>query len=121
MAQAFYNRFSNKVSSEAFSSDVVYTAFNNTDADYLAVAQADCRDTTCDTSSTSLTYANNYTKCQCNYREKVDKLTKLKDTKDTSQKNLDDNGEIYSSITMDTINLGIGISMMLGTIYYMNQ
>ena len=86
MAEAFYNRFSNKVSSEAFSSDVVYTAFNNTDADYLAVAQADCMDTTCDTSSASLTYANDYTKCQCNYREKVDKLTKLKDTKNASQK-----------------------------------
>jgi len=121
MAEAFYNRFSNKVSSEAFSSDIVYTAFNNTDADYVAAAQADCTDTTCDTSSTSLTYANDYTKCQCNYREKVDKLTKLKDTNGASQKNLDDNGEIYSSITMDTINLGIGISIMLGTIYYMNQ
>lgn len=116
----FYNRFNNNNTVEPFSNDVVYTSFNKTDAEYVAAAAAsDCTaDTKCPDNPT---YAADYKNCLCEYKNKVDKLTKLKDTKDTSQKNLDDNSEIYSSITMDTINLGIGISIMLGTIYYMNQ
>ena len=117
MAEAFYNRFSNKVSSEAFSSDVVYTAFNKTDAEYVAANGC----TAASTCPPNPDYATDYNECLCEYKNKVDKLTNLKDTNGASQKNLDDNGEIYSSITMDTINLGIGISIMLGAIYYMNQ
>ena len=117
MAEAFYNRFSNKMLSEAFSSDVVYTAFNKTDAEYVAASGCTAQ-STCPPNPD---YTNHYNECLCEYKNKVDKLTNLKDTNGASQKNLDDNGEIYSSITMDTINLGIGISIMLGTIYYMNQ
>jgi hypothetical protein len=113
----FYNRFNNNKTVEPFSNDVVYTSFNKTDAEYVAAsgctANSKCPD--------NPIYANDYNNCLCEYKNKVDKLTKLKDTNGASQKNLDDNGEIYSSITMDTINLGIGISIMLGTIYYMNQ
>jgi hypothetical protein len=114
---AFYNRFNNNKTVEPFSNDVLYNSFSKTDTDYLSAstctADSKCPD--------NPIYTDHYNDCLCEYKNKVDKLTKLKDTKDASQKNLDDNSEIYSSITMDTIHLGIGISIMLGTIYYMNQ
>lgn len=111
----FYNRFNNNKTVEPFSNDYVFNAFSKMDTDYVtatgSIPCTSCSDTTITTDD----------ECKQCYKYKVDKLTNLKDTKDASQKNLDDNSEIYSSITMDNINLAIGISIMLGTIYYMNQ
>ena len=114
MSSAFYNRFNNnKV--EAFSDDIVFSTFSKTDTDYIAAASPqDCTpDKTCS--------SDNIADCQCEYKNKVDKLVKLKSTYGYSQKNLEDSNEIYSSVSMDNINLGIGILIMLATISYMNE
>jgi hypothetical protein len=117
---AFYNRFKNN-NVEAFSNDVVFTAFSNKDPEYISAGD-------------SCTYDKNYTcdsiptkdspklrDCLCDYKKKVDELAMLKSTHDFSKKNLDDSNEIYSSVTMDSINLGIGILIMVATISYMNN
>ena len=111
MSSAFYNRFNNnKV--EAFSDDIVFSTFSKTDTDYIAAAS-------CTTDKTCTT--DNIADCQCEYKNKVDELVKLKSTYGYSQKNLEDSNEIYSSVSMDNINLGIGIFIMLATISYMNE
>lgn len=110
---SFYNRFSNN-NVEAFSNDVVFTAFSKKDVEYTT-------DVHCTPSSEyKCTENTKYSECQCDYTAKVDELTKLKSTHDFSKKNLDDGNEIYSSVTMDNINLGIGILIMVATISYMN-
>ena len=116
MSSAFYNRFNNK-NIEAFSNDVVFTTFSKTDADYK-----DARDCTPNAVCPETgVYETIRPECQCEYKNKVDELVKLKSTYGYSQKNLEDNNEIYSSVTMDNINLGIGILIMLATISYMND
>ena len=110
---AFYNRFSNN-NVEAFSDDVVFTAFSKTDVEYKEAGSCTGNgDYKCTTSET-------YDDCKCHYKAKVDELTKLKSSYDFSKKNLDDGNEIYSSVTLETINLGIGILIMVATISYMN-
>jgi|688.fasta_scaffold587282_2 hypothetical protein len=110
---AFYNRFGNN-NVEAFSDDVVFTAFSKTDVEYREAGSCTGNgDYKCTSSST-------YTDCTCYYKAKVDEFTKLKNTYEFSKKSLDDGNEIYSSVTMDTINLGIGILIMVATISYMN-
>lgn len=112
MSSAFYNRFNNnKV--EAFSDDIVFSTFSKTDTDYIAAASSCTPDKVCTT--------DNIADCQCEYKNKVDELVKLKSTYGYSQKNLEDSNEIYSSVSMDNINLGIGILIMLATISYMNE
>jgi hypothetical protein len=113
MSSAFYNRFNNK-NIEAFSDDIVFSAFSKTDADYKDAVNA--RTCTPDKVCT-----DDIADCRCEYKNKVDELVKLKSTYGYSQKNLEDNNEIYSSVTMDNINLGIGILIMLATISYMND
>ncbi len=114
MSSAFYNRFNNH-NVEAFSDDIVFSAFSKTDADYTdAATSGSCTpDKTCS--------SNNVADCQCEYKNKVDKLVKLKSTYGYSQKNLEDSNEIYSSVSLENVNLGIGILIMLATISYMNQ
>jgi hypothetical protein len=114
---SFYNRFSNN-NVEAFSNDVVFTAFSKMDNEYKDAGNSCSPTVTCpDSAATDAEYAQ----CLCDYRNKVDELAKLKSTHDFSKKNLDDGNEIYSSVTMDNINLGIGILIMVATISYMNQ
>jgi hypothetical protein len=48
-------------------------------------------------------------------------LYEMTDSKERSTKSLKDGDEKYSASVLDSINLGIGISIMLGAIYYMNQ
>ena len=110
MTTAFYERFSDKTHVEAFSADAVFTQFSKTDADY----------TGCDGSTpsegTELAYEE-----KCNYKASVDKLYQLKDAKERSEKSLDDGDQQYAAKVLDSTNLVIGISIMLGAIYYMNQ
>ena len=103
MTTAFYERFSDKTQVEAFSDDAVFTQFSKTDADY----------TGCDGSDT--------TKEKCDYKASVDKLYQLKDAKELTEKSLDDGDQQYAAKVLDSANLVIGISIMLGAIYYMNQ
>lgn len=119
MSSAFYNRFNNN-NIESFSNDILFTTFSKTDADYTdAVTAGTCTpDNTCPIDGS---YNTIRPECQCEYKNKVDELIKLKSTYGYSQKNLEDNNEIYSSVTMDNINLGIGILIMLATISYMND
>ena len=117
MESAFYNRFSNNTGTEAFSTDAVFTQFSTSDPDYIA---ADCNNnpsSECTDSSNQEQDPN----CKCLFKENVDKLALLKDSKDRSSKGLKDGNEINSAKAMDSINLGIGISIMLASIYYMNQ
>ena len=110
MTTAFYERFSDKTHVEAFSADAVFTQFSKTDPDY----------TGCDGSTpsegTELAYEE-----KCNYKASVDKLYQLKDAKEGSEKSLDDGDQQYAAKVLDSTNLVIGISIMLGAIYYMNQ
>jgi hypothetical protein len=113
MSSAFYNRFNNnKV--EAFSDDIVFSAFSKTDTDYTTAAASP-------TCTTDKVCTDDIADCQCEYKNKVDELINLKSTYGYSQKNLEDSNEIYSSVSMDSINLGIGILIMLATISYMND
>lgn len=116
---AFYNRFKNN-NVEAFSNDVVFTAFSNKDPEYID-AGSNCTSSQgykCDSIPTNVTQLN---ECRCAYQKKVDELTNLKNPYNFSKKNLEDNNEVYSSISMDSVNLGIGILIMLATISYMNN
>jgi len=114
MTTAFYERFSDKTHVEAFSADAVFTQFSKTDADY----------TGCDGSTpsevSSAEYKAAYEK-KCEYKDNVDKLYQLKDAKEGSEKSLDDGDQQYAAKVLDSTNLVIGISIMLGAIYYMNQ
>lgn len=115
---AFYNRFKNN-NAEAFSNDVIFTAFSNTDVEYLDAGTCTSNaDYKCDSIPTSIP---TYTDCACLYKRQVDELAKLKSPYNFSKKNLDDKNEIYSSVSMDSINLGVGILIMLATISYMNN
>jgi hypothetical protein len=114
---SFYNRFSNN-NIEAFSNDVVFTAFSKMDNEYKDAGSSCLPTATCVASAAT---DAEYAACLCDYKNKVDELTRLKSTHDFSKKNLDDGNEIYSSVTMDSINLGIGILIMVATISYMNQ
>ena len=120
MASAFYNRFSNNTDTEAFSTDAVFTQFSTSDPDYVETTDA-----TCDVNpSSGCTDSSNQAQelnCKCLFKENVNKLALLKDSKDRSSKGLEDGNEINSAKAMDSINLGIGISIMLASIYYMNQ
>lgn len=110
MTTAFYERFSDKTHVEAFSADAVFTQFSKTDADY----------TGCDGSTPSAENQASYQK-KCEYKNNVDKLYQLKDAKEGSEKSLDDGDQQYAAKVLDSTNLVIGISIMLGAIYYMNQ
>ena len=103
MTTAFYERYSNKTQVEAFSTDAVFIQFSKTDTDY----------TKCDDTETN--------KANCEYKASVDKLYQLKGAKERSEKSLDDGDQQYASKVLDSANLVIGISIMLGAIYYMNQ
>ena len=103
MTTAFYERFSDKTHIEAFSADAVFTQFSKTDPDY----------TGCD--------GTEATQQKCEYKASVDKLYQLKDAKEGSEKSLDDGDQQYAAKVLDSANLVIGISIMLGAIYYMNQ
>lgn len=105
MTTSFYERFSGNQLIEAFSTDAVFTQFSKTD-------DTDYDKNACKTDSNSLA---------CEYKEKVDKLYQFTDSKERSTKSLKDGDEKYSASILDSINLGIGISIMLGAIYYMNQ
>lgn len=117
MESAFYNRFSNNTGTEAFSTDAVFTQFSTSDPDYIA---ADCNANPSSGCTDSADPAQELN-CKCLFKENVDKLALLKDSKDRSAKGLEDGNEINSAKAMDSINLGIGISIMLASIYYMNQ
>jgi hypothetical protein len=104
MTTSFYERFSGNQPIEAFSTDVVFTQFSKTTDDYQEDA--------CTTDSNS---------DDCKYKQNVDKLYEMTDSKERSTKSLKDGDEKYSASVLDSINLGIGISIMLGAIYYMNQ
>ena len=110
MTTAFYERFSDKTHVEAFSADAVFTQFSKTDPDY----------TGCDGSTPSAGTKAAYEK-KCEYKDNVDKLYQLKDAKEGSEKSLDDGDQQYAAKVLDSTNLVIGISIMLGAIYYMNQ
>lgn len=110
MTTAFYERFSDKTQVEAFSDDAVFTQFNKTDPDY----------TGCNGSTPSEGTAVAY-KEKCDYKDSVDKLYQLKDAKELTEKSLDDGDQQYAAKVLDSTNLVIGISIMLGAIYYMNQ
>ena len=110
MTTAFYERFSDKTQVEAFSADAVFTQFSKTDADY----------TGCDGSIPCEGTKEAYEK-KCEYKNNVDKLYQLKDAKEGSEKSLDDGDQQYAAKVLDSTNLVIGISIMLGAIYYMNQ
>lgn len=105
MTTSFYERFSGNQPIEAFSTDAVFTQFSKTDDD--------------DYDASACTKKNNNDECE--YKEKVDKLYQFSDSKERSTKSLKDGDEKYSASILDSINLGIGISIMLGAIYYMNQ
>ena len=120
MASAFYNRFSNNTGTEAFSTDAVFTQFSTSDPYYIEATDATCNanpSSGCTDSADPVQELN----CKCLFKENVDKLALLKDSKDRSAKGLEDGNEINSAKAMDSINLGIGISIMLASIYYMNQ
>lgn len=117
MESAFYNRFSNNIGTEAFSTDAVFTQFSTSDQYYIA---ADCNNNPSSECTDSADPAQELN-CKCLFKENVDKLALLKDSKDRSAKGLEDGNEINSAKAMDSINLGIGISIMLASIYYMNQ
>jgi len=122
MTTAFYERFSDKTHVEAFSADAVFTQFSKTDNDYTG---ANCN--TISSSGCVLDDDGNYIisgkelDCKCLYKEQVDKLYQLKDAKEGSEKSLDDGDQQYAAKVLDSTNLVIGISIMLGAIYYMNQ
>jgi hypothetical protein len=116
MAQAFYNRFLKIGKTEAFSTDVVFTQFSKTDTDYTG---ADCvanPSSYCDPSDDTTVGA-----CKCLYKEKVDQLGEYANSEKRSQKSLDDGDEEYSARAIDILNISIGISIMLVSIYYMNE
>jgi hypothetical protein len=111
MTTAFYERFSDNTQVEAFSADAIFTQFSKTDADYI----------NCDgTPPTDASGIEAYNK-DCNYKDSVDKLYQLKDAKELTEKSLDDGDQQYAAKVLDSTNLVIGISIMLGAIYYMNQ
>jgi hypothetical protein len=129
MAQAFYDRFSRIDKTEAFSTDAVFTQFSKTNMDYTS---ADCvlnPSSGCDTTElddiitdeTEEDYKKNVAACQCLYKEKVDQLGKYAESEKRSQKSLDDSDEEYAALGIDILNMSIGISIMLLSIYYMNE
>lgn len=95
MTTSFYERFLGNQHIEAFSTDAVFTQFSKTDDDDY--------------------------KTDTEYKEKVDKLYQFTDSKERSSKSLKDGDEKYSASVLDSVNLGIGMAIMLGAIYYMNQ
>ena len=116
MAQAFYDRFSNIGNTEAFSTDVVFTQFSKTDVDYTSADCVQNPSSECDPSKAATADA-----CKCLYKEKVDQLEKQGNSEKRSQKSLDDGDEEYAARAIDIINISIGISIMLVSIYYMNE
>ena len=114
MTTAFYERFSDKTQVEAFSADAVFTQFSKTDADYT-----DCDGTPPSDESSEETKAA-YQK-NCDYKDSVDKLYQFRESKELTEKSLDDGDQQYAAKVLDSANLVIGISIMLGAIYYMNQ
>ena len=136
MAQAFYDRFLNTNNTEAFSTDAVFTQFSKTDEDYTsancvlnpssgcdptAVFENTLDDTKEDIDNNTIAKNNNDAACQCLYKEKVDQLGKYADSEKRSQKSLDDSDEEYAALGIDILNMSIGISIMLLSIYYMNK
>lgn len=117
MAQAFYDRFSRTDKTEAFSTDVVFTQFSKTDTDYTSADCVNYPSSNCDTSNVKATADA----CKCLYKEKVDQLGQYSDSEKRSQKSLDDGDEEYAARTIDILNISIGISIMLVSIYYMNE
>jgi len=116
MAQAFYERFSKIGNTEAFSTDAIFTQFSKTDADYTSADCINYPSSECDQSADATTDA-----CKCLYQEKVDQLTKVGDSEKRSQKSLDDGDQAYAARSLDILNLSIGISIMLLSIYYINE
>lgn len=117
MSQAFYERFSNKANTEAFSTDVVFTQFSKTDTDYTSADCAKYPSSGCDRTDIKSTKDA----CKCLYKEKVELLAKVSDAEKRSQKSLDDGDQAYAARSIDILNLSIGISIMLISIYYMNE
>lgn len=123
MTTAFYERFSDKTHVEAFSADAVFTQFSKTDADYTG---ANCNanpSSQCGVDTDGINYIilSKEPNCKCLYKEQVDKLYQFNDSKEVSEKSLDDGGQQYAAKVLDSTNLVIGISIMLGAMYYMNQ
>lgn len=116
MAQAFYNRFSKIGNTESFSTDAIFTQFSKTDVDYTSANCDRNPSSGCNTSDALTAEA-----CKCLYKEKVDKLAKFGDLEKRSQKSLDDEDQIYAARSLDILNISIGISIMLLSIYYMNE
>lgn len=116
MAQAFYDRFLKIGKTEAFSTDVVFTQFSKTDTDYTGADCVNNPSSYCDPSDATTVGA-----CKCLYKEKVDQLGQYSDSEKRSQKSLDDGDEEYAARTIDILNISIGISIMLVSIYYMNE
>ena len=128
MAQAFYDRFLNTNNTEAFSTDAVFTQFSKTDEDYTSANCVLNPSSGCDptavfenTPDDTIDANNNDAACQCLYKEKVDQLGKYADSEKRSQKSLDDSDEEYAALGIDILNMSIGISIMLLSIYYMNK
>lgn len=128
MAQAFYDRFLNTNNTEAFSTDAVFTQFSKTDEDYTSANCVLNPSSGCDptavfenTPDGITNNNNNDAACQCLYKEKVDQLGKYADSEKRSQKSLDDSDEEYAALGIDILNMSIGISIMLLSIYYMNK
>jgi hypothetical protein len=121
MTTAFYERFSDNTQVEAFSNDAVFTQFSKTDADYTG-ANCDSKPSSgCIDANGDYDITNKEADCKCLYKEQVDKLYQLKDAKELSEKSLDDGDQQYAAKVLDSTNLVICISIMLGAIYYMNQ
>ena len=118
MTTAFYERFSDNTQVEAFSNDAVFTQFSKTDADYTG---ANCVSNPSSGCIASDAGTGTVDECKCLYKEQVDKLYQLKDAKELSEKSLDDGDQQYAAKVLDSTNLVICISIMLGAIYYMNQ
>lgn len=121
MTTAFYERFSDNTQVEAFSADAIFTQFSKTDADYTG-ANCDSKPSSgCIDANGDYDITNKEADCKCLYKEQVDKLYQLKDAKELSEKSLDDGDQQYAAKVLDSTNLVICISIMLGAIYYMNQ
>ena len=114
MTTAFYERFSDKTQVEAFSDDAVFTQFSKTDPDYTGC------DGTPPSEESSPESKVEYQK-KCDYKDSVDKLYQFRDSKELTEKSLDDGDQQYAAKVLDSANLVVGISIMLGAIYYMNQ
>lgn len=122
MTTAFYERFSDNTQVEAFSADAIFTQFSKTDADYTGANCVSKPSLGCQVDADgNYIILSKELDCKCLYKEQVDKLYQLKDAKELSEKSLDDGDQQYAAKVLDSTNLVICISIMLGAIYYMNQ